>query len=400
MSAQITTPPPSTGWLSPADCRLDDLRSLVERVTRSADYPTADRVQDNIPVYGKRASWRSGTAAGRRGLQVELADALLDGPGVVVFRRAFPDPAVIDHATAAFTALIDEQPDDEQPTGEGHAGEQHDDGDQLWGALEKLALGYPEVFADYYANDVVNLVSVAWLGPNYQVTSTLKLVSPGGPAQTSHRDYHLGFMSLDHAGQYPAQAHRLSPVLTLQAMVAHCDMPAATGPTRYLPHSQKYQPGYLAAGLPEFQAYFEHNHVQLPLAKGDVVFINPALLHAGGPNLTSDVLRMSNLLQISSAFGRPQETVDRQRICLALYPALLALKRSGARARTLGNIIAAAAEGYPYPTNLDRDRPAGGLHPQTQAELLGQALTAEWDPATLESRLGAQAERRQSGRAR
>jgi len=33
--------------------------------------------------------------------------------------------------------------------------------------------------------------------------------------------------------------------------------------------------GYLAAGLPEFVEYFAHNDVQLPLAKGDVVFFNP-----------------------------------------------------------------------------------------------------------------------------
>jgi ectoine hydroxylase-related dioxygenase (phytanoyl-CoA dioxygenase family) len=32
----------------------------------------------------------------------------------------------------------------------------------------------------------------------------------------------------------------------LQGAVAHTDMPAETGPTTYLPHSQKYLPGYLA----------------------------------------------------------------------------------------------------------------------------------------------------------
>jgi len=51
-------------------------------------------------------------------------------------------------------------------------------------------------------------------------------------------------------------------------------MPVETGPTMGLPHSQKYVPGYLAAGLPEFVEYFAHNDGQLPLAKGDVVFFN------------------------------------------------------------------------------------------------------------------------------
>lgn len=74
--------------------------------------------------------------------------------------------------------------------------------------------------------------------------------------------------------------HRLSPVLTLQGAVAHCDMPVESGPTLFLPYSQTYLPGYLALKRPEFRTYFEENHVQLPLEKGDVVFFNPALFHA------------------------------------------------------------------------------------------------------------------------
>src|SRR3712207_7668635 len=58
---------------------------------------------------------------------------------------------------------------------------------------------------------------------------------------------------------------RLSPVLTLQGAVAHCDMPVETGPTLYLPYSQLYGPGYLATGRAEFRDYFDRNHVQLPL---------------------------------------------------------------------------------------------------------------------------------------
>ena len=42
-------------------------------------------------------------------------------------------------------------------------------------------------------------------------------------------------------------------MLTLQGAVAHCDMPVETGPTLYLPHSQKYAHGYLAYWLDEFQ---------------------------------------------------------------------------------------------------------------------------------------------------
>jgi ectoine hydroxylase-related dioxygenase (phytanoyl-CoA dioxygenase family) len=189
-------------------------------------------------------------------------------------------------------------------------------------------------------------------------------------------------------------------VLTLQGAVAHSDMPVESGPTLYLPHSQKYEPGYLATNLPEFREFFETHHVQLPLRTGDAAFFNPAVIHGAGHNRSTDIRRMANLLQVSSAFGRAMETVDTVTVSRAVFPALLAAKADGMAPGRLGNVITAAAEGYPFPTNLDRDRPAGGLNPQTQAELLGQALTAEWDPATLESRLGAQAERRQSGRAR
>ena len=55
------------------------------------------------------------------------------------------------------------------------------------------------MFADYYSNDILALISEAWLGPNYQVTSQVNVVNPGGAAQTAHRDYHLGFMSAAQA---------------------------------------------------------------------------------------------------------------------------------------------------------------------------------------------------------
>src|SRR2546421_93284 len=87
----------------------------------------------------------------------------------------------------------------------------------------------PEAFADYYANDVLALVSSAWLGPGYQVPSQVNVVTPGGAGQSPHRDYPLGFLSDAAAAAYPAHVHRLSPVLTLQGAVAHCDMPVASG---------------------------------------------------------------------------------------------------------------------------------------------------------------------------
>jgi ectoine hydroxylase-related dioxygenase (phytanoyl-CoA dioxygenase family) len=175
-------------------------------------------------------------------------------------------------------------------------------------------------------------------------------------------------------------------------------MPVETGPTMYLPHSQKYAPGYVAFHRPEFTAYFDEHFVQLPLEKGDAAFFNPALFHGAGTNRSAGVHRMANLLQVSSAFGRAMETVDRAAMCRALYPVLLAQKAAGADQRTLRNVVAASAEGYAFPTDLDRDQPIGGLAPETQAELVWRALQDAWPAGTLGREVAAQAERRTSHR--
>jgi ectoine hydroxylase-related dioxygenase (phytanoyl-CoA dioxygenase family) len=163
-----------------------------------------------------------------------------------------------------------------------------------------------------------------------------------------------------------------------------------SGPTLYLPHSQKYRLGYLAYRRPEFQAHFVENHVQLPLEKGDAVFFNPALFHAAGSNHTMAVRRMANLLQVSSAFGRAMESIDRARMINAVYPALPALTDPAA----VENVIAATAEGYAFPTNLDRDQPIGGLAPQSQADLVRVALAEAWSAERLDAALADHATRR------
>jgi ectoine hydroxylase-related dioxygenase (phytanoyl-CoA dioxygenase family) len=267
--------------------------------------------------------------------------------------------------------------------------------DRIWNALEKLCLASPEAFARYYANDMIALVSEAWLGPCYQVTSQLNVVNPGGAAQTAHRDYHLGFQSADVVARYPVHVHLFSPMLTLQGAVAHCDMPLESGPTLYMPFSQGYGPGYLAAQAPEIRAWFDAHCVQLPLSKGDAVFFNPALLHAAGTNRSADIRRMANLLQVSSAYGRAMESIDRTRMTGMLYPVLRRLRADGALSDAeVEAAIAASAEGYAFPTNLDRDPPIGGLAPASQQDLVRDALAAGWDEARLLDALRWQSDRR------
>ncbi|MFE0418472.1 phytanoyl-CoA dioxygenase family protein [Streptomyces tendae] len=374
--------------LSARDCDLAAFRELVEQPTDPAAHPRAAAVRQNVPVYD------AGELRDDAETAAELVHALADGPGIVVLEHAFPDPAVVDRATAVFDALIAEQRASGAAAGDHFAAPGAND--RVWNALEKAALRDPEAFAEYYANDALALVARAWLGPGHQVTSQINVVNPGGAAQTVHRDYHLGFLSGEAAAAYPAHVHRLSPVLTLQGAVAHCDMPVESGPTLYLPHSQKYEPGYLAWRLPEFREYFEAHHVQLPLAKGDAVFFNPALFHAAGANRSADVRRMANLLQISSAFGRAMESVDREAVVNAVYPVLLRRKAEGVGERWLEQVVAASAEGYPFPTNLDRDPPVDGPAPPSQADVVRRALREEWTPDVLRAELRTGRARRES----
>ena len=386
---------PKVEYLSPDDCSLTDLLAVTSEKTDPGDYPRAAAVRDNVLIYDPaRLTAELATADGRRAVSGELIRALRDGPGIVVFAGAFPDPSVVEAASAEFFALLADQRAAGGTAGDHFAAAGQND--RVWNALEKLAIRAPAVFAAYYANDVIAAVSGAWLGPGYQVTSQVNVVNPGGAAQTPHRDYHLGFQSSGQAAAYPAHVHRLSPALTLQGAVAHTDMPAETGPTMYLPHSQKFLPGYLVADDQRFRAHFAANHVQLPLAKGDAVFFNPALLHAAGTNRTADVRRMANLLQVSSAFGRAMEAVDRAAMSAAVYPALRAMRAAGAAPQAVANVIAACAEGYPFPTNLDRDQPVGGMAPPSQAAVLSEAVSGDWPPERLAAELSAWSGRRQT----
>ena len=358
-----------TGYYSVDDCRIDEFKELISQPLDSSDLHFASRVEDNVPVYNA-ADVQAALAVpiDRRALMAEWATVLGDLSGIVVLKGAVPDLAAIDGATSVFETIIKEE--HAASSGGDHFGERGAN-DRIWNSLQKLCLRDPKVFVRYFACPAVAAISEAWLGPWYQMTTQVNLVRPGGKAQICHRDYHLGFMTETQAQSFPERSHVLSPNLTLQGAVAHCDMPVESGPTKLLPNSQRYGPGYVATLLPEFREVFENHHVQLPLAKGDGLFFNPATFHAAGENCSTDIDRMANLMQIGSAMGRTLEQVDRTEMVRQLFPALRGLGLNGAeRAAAIG----AAAEGYPFPTNLDTDPPIGGLASESQAELLARAL--------------------------
>jgi len=381
-------------YLNAQQINIDELRSLIDTQTTLNDLNFASAVSAGIPCY--RASELRQRCASQpeclKQLQSEWHWIWEQGPGVMVIQGAF-DASIVDAASEAYLDII-----------EAERGKTHGDhfakpgsNDRSWNTLEKMALLAPDVHARYYANDMLAWACEAWLGPAYQITSQVNIVNPGGAAQVAHRDYHLGFMTPEHAARYPASVHRLSAHLTLQSVIAHVDMSIESGPTMLLPHSQKFSHGYLLADTPEFHELFAQRKVQMPLKKGDLVMLSPALLHAAGANHTANEKRMANLLQISSAFARAMETVDRSAIAKAVYPYLLNMFQCGVMNWSeVARAVAATAEGYAFPTNLDRDPPVGGLAPMNQQALMLQSLKQALSATDFDDLIDAHALKRQT----
>jgi len=388
----------TNGWVSNKGDLLAELKSHVEVKTQLSEYKFASAVEQNALVYDcEELAPVIATRDGRREVMAELGRALLTGPGILAFKKMYADTAIVDRVSKTFWQIIDEQHARGEAKGDHYA--KPGSNDRVWNVQEKLAIRDPDAFVDYYRNDFLALIATAWLGPGYQVTTQVNVVNPGGDAQQPHRDYHLGFMTDEQAIDFPVHVHGVSPLITLQGAVAHTDMPRETGPTMYLPHSQKMVSGYVAWRNEAVKKYFAENYSQLPLQKGDGAFFNPALLHAAGTNQTKNVKRMANLTQIGSAFGRTLESVDREQMSNAIYPVLRARKAAGWSEHELKTVIAACAEGYAFPTNLDRDPPLKGLAPQSQADFVWQALASDQTAEQLRKELAALAERQKTDRA-
>jgi Phytanoyl-CoA dioxygenase (PhyH) len=181
-------------WLTADSCDLEEFKGEVERSLNRADYPFASDVVSNVLVYdGLEARKAAASPESRKELLAEWVDAFADGPGIIVIRNAFPDHTAIDKSNAHYWAIIEEER--LRNVGGGDHFAKPGANDRIWNALEKLCLRDPAVFASYYGNAIIALVSEAWLGPSYQITSQLNVVNPGGAAQVAHRDYHLGFQS-------------------------------------------------------------------------------------------------------------------------------------------------------------------------------------------------------------
>lgn len=390
------TRPSTPVWLDEASCDLAAFKHHIDQETLPEDYPFANEIACNIPIYeGSTMHQVMRSEDKARAVMAEWNHVFQSGPGIAVIRNGYSDIALIDAVTDELNAIITEEEAAGTSTGDHFAAAGANS--RIWNAHEKLCIRAPELYARYNCNELTRRISESWLGCGYQITFQVNVVRPGGKAQTAHRDYHMGFQDMETLKRFPASQHTLSAALTLQGGVAHSDMPLLSGPTKLLPYSQSYINGYIAVLLPQFRDVFEASHVQLPLAKGDMLFFNPATFHAAGDNKTQDIQRIANLMQIGSTYGRSIEIVDRSRITLAVYEDLKQLLASGAiTAREADNVVAATAEGYPFPANLDIDSPLSGMAPPSQQDVLRQALAEGWTKPKLEQQIVEQNARKRS----
>jgi hypothetical protein len=88
------------------------------------------------------------------------------------------------------------------------------------------------------------------------------------------------------------------------------------------------------------------------------------------------------------------ESLDRTAMVRATYPALLAMQAAGRSDREIRNAVNATAEGYAFPTNLDRDQPIGSLAPPSQVDIVLAALAQTLTPEALDTALVQQTTRR------
>ena len=360
--------------LTETGCRLSDFVEVLADRTDPAHYPHAAAVEQEVLIYD-----RDGLLAAPA---EELVHALSAGPGIVVIRGAYPDVTVVDATTAVFEELM------ARAARRGRRARASTSprsalNERVWNALEKLAVTR--------ARGVRRLLRQrrhrrdrATRGWGRTTRSPRRSTSsyPAARRRAATATTTWASCTPRRSRASPSTCSGSPPCSRCRARWRTRDMPVESGPTMYLPHSQKYVPGYLAMNRPEFQAYFEEHHIQLPLRRGDAAFFNPAVFHGAGTNRSADVRRIANLLQISSAFGRAMESVDRARICAAIYPALRAHPNPDAA-------IAASAEGYAFPTNLDRDAAVDGLTPPSQADLVRQALAEGWDEPRFRAALDA-----------
>ncbi|KAK2612604.1 hypothetical protein QQS21_001376 [Conoideocrella luteorostrata] len=351
---------------------LDAFAAICSQRAHKSQYPLAHDIKDNVPIYDL-PPYNTLTAEQKTALQDEWYTVLLHGPGVFVVENLYRDHTLLNTVNGVFHSIINQEKETKTTHGDHFAGAGKND--RIWNSFSKHGLTDPASFLKYYSNPYLGLISSSWLGAGYRITAQVNNVKPGAAAQVSHRDYHLGFMSAEACSHVPRAMQVASQCLTLQGAVAHVAVPLESGPTRLLPFSQTFSAGYMAYRMAEFNEYFLKNYVALPLHQGDGLFFNPALFHAAGTNQSTDIHRLANLLQISSAFGKPMEAIDVVPLIESVWDGLLKAYKEQGISDEIQAFVTAIGEGYAFPTNLDHNPPRNdNMAPKSEQDVIWECL--------------------------
>ena len=321
-------------------------------------------------------------------MQAELVRALTDGPGIVVFKQRLRRPGRGRPRDGGVPGSIDAE------KAAGAAG-----GRPLRQARrQRPGLGCagqagrrrPEVFADYYANDVLALVSEAWLGPDYQVTSQVNVVNPGGQAQVAHRDYHLGFMDARSRGPLPGPGPpalaRRSPCRARSRTATCPSRPArrSTCPTRSST-SPATSPSTSRSSRSTSRSTTSSCRWRRATPRSSTPPCSTAPARTVSTDVTPDGQPAAGVLRVRPRHGdrRPGRDVPGR------VPGA-AGEEGGRRVRqaTWTTSSPPSAEGYAFPTNLDRDQPIDGLAPQTPGRPGPPGRRRGLDPGSVRDRPG------------
>jgi len=285
---------------------------------------------------------------------IEIQEEIQEGEGVVIIRNAYSDFQLLDRVYTNFKNRIET---------EENLGISANDlttprsNKRLFNALNKLAEDNPKDFIEYYSNKYLHHVVNTCLGPFYQIVSEINLVVPGELGQLPHRDYPFCVYTKKLLETLPSNLLKCAPFLTLQAGVIHQDTPIEMGSTRFILGSQKETDGYRTMRNPVDINRFEKESIQFDLKKGDLIFFNSAIYHAGGGNSTINP-RLINLLQISSGMIRPLATINFLELVQNLYQYLILISDKDKVER----ICRVITECWPFPTNFITDKPKADFH--------------------------------------
>ena len=178
-----------SGYYLAEKCNLTDFQEIINQKLIAESVPNASEVIKNIPIYDiSRLKDTFQSDELKSELMSEWAWVFRESSGAIVLRNAYRNTSAIDEATGLYEDII---ADEKLKSGGGAdhfaaAGAN----DRIWNSLQKLCESSPDVFLRYFANESIQAVCEAWLGPNYQMTAQVNLVHPGGDAQQAHRDYH------------------------------------------------------------------------------------------------------------------------------------------------------------------------------------------------------------------